>query len=744
MKNGYRHLKLRLLAIVCIILFFPAFSQTPKLDSLKKALEIQTTEDTIRANTLILLGRAYLTETNDIQKVHECAVRLLSLSGKLNYKKGFGYAYLNIGNYNARSGNYEQALYYYSKALNFLEAIDDKLGIGSCYQNMGYVKSALSDFPAAIQYGIKGTKITVEAGNKQASANGYTNIGVAYFQLGNYLEALTNFYKALYLREEINDKLGTASAFDNIGCVLYEQGKYKEALTYQYNALKIRKEKGDKSGIAFAYNSIANIYTKQKNYKEALTCLFQSIDIRNEIEDKEGIAISYTDIGNNYFEQHKINEALSFYLKGLHQSTEIGNKVIMVNTSNGIGSAYEVNGDFALANKYYESSLTLAIEIKYKQGVRDAYKNLTSINEKLQNYSKALIYSRLFNNLKDTLMSEGSVKQTAELNTRYETEKKEKEILLLTKDQLLKDKTLKEQRFVRIGLIIGLGLLLALSFLLFNRYRFKQKANLILEKQKEEIQQKNILITDSIDYAKTIQEAILPDNEKLSAFFPEYFILYRPKAIVSGDFYWIGKKGDKIICAVADCTGHGVPGAFMSLLGHNILENVIQRDTSISPGSILTALNEEILNRFSKGKERKTVKHGMDIAIISIDSAKQQVEYAGAENSLYHVRRSILTEIKADKQSTGIVSRNGDKVTYKNNALDLNTDDMLYLFTDGFADQKGGIDKRKFYYQPFKELLISIHTLPPEEQKNKLDEAITNWMQATEQIDDILVMGIRY
>ena len=335
------------------------------------------------------------------------------------------------------------------------------------------------------------------------------------------------------------------------------------------------------------------------------------------------------------------------------------------------------------------------------------------------------------------------MKQISELNTRYGTEKKEKEILLLTKDKQLKDKSLKEQRLVRTGLIIGLVAFLLLSSLLFNRYRYKQRANLLLEKQKEIIEQKSIQITDSIDYAKTIQEAILPDDEKLNALFSEHFILYKPKAIVSGDFYWVAKKGNKIICAVADCTGHGVPGAFMSLLGHNMLENVIQHDNALNPGEILTALNEEIVTRFSKSKERETVMHGMDIALISIDYKTRILEYAGAKNALYIVRNSELIEIKADKNSTGFVGKDHSKVNFLNNSVSLQKGDMLYMFSDGFPDQKGGVAKKKFFYQPFKDLLISIHELPPAEQKQRLDAVMVDWIGEGEQIDDILVMGIR-
>ena len=219
--------------------------------------------------------------------------------------------------------------------------------------------------------------------------------------------------------------------------------------------------------------------------------------------------------------------------------------------------------------------------------------------------------------------------------------------------------------------------------------------------------------------------------------------MYKPKATVSGDFYWVGKQDGKIICAVADCTGHGVPGAFMSLLGHNILENVIQQESSIDPAAILTALNKEIVMRFSKGSRQETVKHGMDIAIISLDVKNKVLEYAGARNSLYVVRKNQLTEIKADKQSTGIAFKDEREVTYTNHMYELQKDDMLFLFSDGFPDQKGGPDKKKFYYQPFKDLLVEISELPVDEQQLRLDETIIKWMGTGEQIDDILIMGIR-
>jgi serine phosphatase RsbU (regulator of sigma subunit) len=742
MNNNRTILTISLIFIGMVYSSF-VYAQTPKIDSLKNVLKTNTLEDTTKANTMIALCQAYLIDTKYNGKIQAITARLINLSQKLNYKKGIAYGFLNLGIVDFGEQKYEHALLNYCRALSLMEEIRNKRGISFCLQNIGYTKLYQGKYEEAIQYTLKGAKIKEEIGEKKRAANGYSIIGSAYANLGNYLQATNYFLKSLQLSEEMDDSVGISSAYLNIAGILYEQHKYEAALNYNEKALKIEMPFEERKTQGIIYGNIANIYSAQKKYQKALMHNLKSIQIAEEVNDIQGINTGCINIGNTYVAQHKFKEALPYFLKALRSSIELGDKEIMINSYNGLGNCYEQIGNYEGALKQYSQALQLSKEIKLKIGVRDAYNNLSSINEKHGNFVQALAYNKLFSGVKDSILNEASLKQTAELNTRYETDKKEKEILLLTKDQQLKDKTLKEQRLVRIGLIIGLGLFLALSFVLFNRYRFKQKANLILEKQKREIHKKNMLITDSIDYAKTIQEAILPDKEKLNALLPEHFILYKPKAIVSGDFYWIGKKDGKIICAVADCTGHGVPGAFMSLLGHNILENVIQQENTVDPGSILTALNEEIVNRFSKGTERETVKHGMDIAIISIDKDNGQLQYAGAKNSLYLVRSNTLIEIKADRQSTGIVSKDHTAVQYTNHNETLKKDDVVYMFSDGFPDQKGGPDKKKFFYQQFKDLLVSIHHLSLEEQHQQLNTIIVNWIGDGEQVDDILVMGIR-
>jgi serine phosphatase RsbU (regulator of sigma subunit) len=266
-----------------------------------------------------------------------------------------------------------------------------------------------------------------------------------------------------------------------------------------------------------------------------------------------------------------------------------------------------------------------------------------------------------------------------------------------------------------------------------------------LANQKKEIEQKNVFITDSIDYAKTIQESLQPTTQETEQLFPQSFIFSKPKAIVSGDFFWLGKLlNGQQLCAVVDCTGHGVPGAFMSLLGYNILENAVNKQSVNSSAGILGELNKELIARLSKDQSTETMKHGMDISIISIDRTNNNLEFAGAHNSIYIVREEQLIELKGDKVGIGFVNDQQAGI-YRNQQIELKAGDMIYLFTDGFPDQIGGPNRKKFYYKPFKELLLSISAMPLELQKVKLNEVHVNWMDGKrDQTDDILIMGIRY
>lgn len=736
------------IALLQYFLFLqPIFSKaqsTPHIDSLLRVLPIME-EDTAKANVFVDLARAYLYELHNMEKVNEYAHQGLELSQKLNFKKGIGLCYLNKGIYFWSTGDYKTALYHYRKALKITLDIGNKRGSSSCYLNIGQIYVEQGNYKEAEKYMLNGIKQKEEIGDKRGLSSGYNNLGNLYQYQGEYAKALQNHLKALKLREEMKDKVGISMSFNNIGLVFMSQDKPDEALNYYKKGAKIQEEMDDKLGLGNIYNNIGNIYGDRKDYKEALIYHLKSLKVREAVKDKQGMALSYNNIGNTYLLLKNINAAIHYQLKGLKICLHIGDKKAMINAYIGVGNLYTELSKYDTALKNYDTALVIAKELNFREGILQIYDSYATLAAKTKDFKRAVLYTKLLHNLKDSLLNKENFKQITELNTKYETDKKEKEILLLTKDQILTEKILKEQRLIRWGLTGGVGLLFVSVFSIYRRYRFKQKAHLILEKQKHEIEQKNILITDSIDYAKKIQELILPGQAKVHQLFPESFILYKPKSTVSGDFYWMRQIGSQLICAVTDCTGHGVPGAFMSLLGFNMLENVVKKNKITKPSKILDALNKEVVTRLAQSSENiDDIKHGMDIALIAIDTQTHQLQYSGAHNPIYIIRDGELIEIKGNRMTIGFDNKD-NSILYSNQTTGLKKGDMIYLFTDGFPDQIGGPKRKKFYYSPFRELLRSLSSLSLETQRKKLEEAHLKWINGRyEQTDDILVMGIRY
>lgn len=700
-------------------IYFPVSSQntTPKIDSLLKLVATMK-PDTAKANALHEISRAYLFDLHDLANVEKYADLELILSQKLNYEKGIAYSLLNKGIYYWSTGEYNTALYHYKKSLKLMIHSGIKRGESSCYLNIGQVYVDQGNYKEGAEYLLKGVNIKKEIGDLRGVSTGYNNLGNVYQYQSMYAEALKYHLMSLKIKEELKDNVGISMSYNNIGLVFNSQGKWDDALNYYKKAADIQESMNDIGGLGNVYDNIGNIYNVKKNYQEALKYQLKSLKARLQTDDKQGIGGSYNNIGESYRLLGKYDLALPYAIKALATTTQIGEKKGIANAYNGLGRTYELKKDFKNAILNYEHSLNVSRELNYKEGVLNSLENLASTYTSAKEFDKALKYRHLSHDLRDSLLNKDNFKQVSELNTKYETDKKEKAIQLLTKDQILAEKTMKEQRILRWGLIVGLSLLFIAVFSMYRRYRFKQKANLILEKQKQEIEQQNALIIDSIDYAKNIQELILPDENKVQQLFPQSFILYKPKSVVSGDFYWMRQVGSKLICAVTDCTGHGVPGAFMSLLGSNMLENVVQKNNVVQPSKILDALNKEVVSRLASNENLDDIKHGMDIAIISIDKATNQLQYSGAHNPIYIVRGDELIEIKADNMTIGFDNKQ-NSILYTNKTTELHKGDMIYLFTDGFPDQIGGPKRKKFFYGPFRKLLSSVSIMDPQTQLKK-------------------------
>lgn len=304
--------------------------------------------------------------------------------------------------------------------------------------------------------------------------------------------------------------------------------------------------------------------------------------------------------------------------------------------------------------------------------------------------------------------------------------------------------------FYALEVLLGIGLIYA--FVKFRTRKLQHDKRVLEQKvkertleiarQRDHIAEINREITDSILYAQRIQAAVLPDQETIRSLFSDFFILFKPRDIVSGDFYWFSKKGSKIIAVAADCTGHGVPGAFMSMLGVSLLNEIIAEcETTFTAADILNKLREYIKYTLSQTGKKDEAKDGMDMALCVIDSATREAQFAGAYNPLWHVTLHEMVVYKADKMPIGIHIANEYRFT--NNAFKVNDGDVLYMFSDGYADQFGGLENKKFKSGAFRDLVLEIHDKTMEEQKEILDRRIEEWKGDGPQIDDIMVMGIR-
>ena len=347
---------------------------------------------------------------------------------------------------------------------------------------------------------------------------------------------------------------------------------------------------------------------------------------------------------------------------------------------------------------------------------------------------------------------------------QYEFDKKDAVAKLeQNKKDLAQAEQNKRQRYVIFSVITGLILVMVFSFFLYRRFKITQKQKAVIELQKNHAEEQREIITtqkhlvdekqkeivDSINYAKRIQQALLKEEEHVSEHLPKHFVLFKPKDIVSGDFYWALEKQGYWYLAVADCTGHGVPGAFMSMLGIAFLNEINAGEKLLSTSEILDQLREKVMKELNQTGADRDSKDGMDISLARIELTPLsfgegqgvRLQWSGANNAMYHFTNGILKETKADKQPIGYHPMMNP---FTEHNFTLQKGESIFLFTDGYADQFGGSKKKKFLYKRFEEMLQANATLSMEEQKNALNKAFDDWKGADmEQIDDVCVIGVR-
>jgi len=723
------------------------FAQKQQIDSIRKVLgkyekQINHKSDTNYLNLLNEL--AYKLYTINPDTTILLGQQSLALCQKVGYQTGAAEAMRNIGISYYIKGDYNQALSYYFDALKIAQKVGYKKGIGRLYNNIASIYSNQGKYPEALENHLKALKIREEIGDKQGIAASLNNIASVYSNQGKYAEALEIHWKSLKQKEEIGDKQGIAYSLSNIASVYANQLKYNEALETHLKALKIREEIGDKQGIAWSLNSVAGIYSNQGKNKESLDYYFKASKIQEEIGDKQGLATASQGLGNSYLALKQYDKALTYELKGLQIAQEMGHKELI-------------------------------------SGCNDA---LSKIYEALGEGMKALYHHRQFKIYADSINNLEVENKTSELAAQYEYDKKET-ILKAEQAQkeILHQQQLQQQNYVLYGFI---GLLIAVSvvaYLLFLNQQKEKKAKLIsieknneilqkseeinqqkeelsqtldiLETQRNELQQKNKDTTDSINYAQRIQQAILPFPERIAEGLgaDNFFVLYKPRNIISGDFYFYEQIEEKTVIAVVDCVGHGVPGAFMSMIGNQILTEIIIKNRQFSPDKILTSLHHEV-RRTLRQDVNTDSRDGMDVAIIVITKNLENknttlIEYAGAMSPLFLVHNGEFKEIKADRKVIGgqQYKEETERIFIKHSInLEIGKQaTTFYLCTDGFQDQFGGKQSKKFMVKRFRELLFSISDKTMVAQRALLDSTISQWKEEglEKQTDDITIVGLK-
>lgn len=580
------------------------------------------------------------------------------------------------------------------------------------------------------------------------------NMGLVQVDYGNYKEALENFQFSLQIGEYFQDSVKQGNALNNIGMIYKHLHQPSKALSFYEKSMNYSMK--DAYAYGTYYNNIGICYFEMNEPDKALECYKKSLVYADSCKDYGGKGNTLANIGLIFIKQQQFDSAI-FYLDYAIETYQIvDDKNGLAFANKNIGDSYFELGDYQRSLEYCKKAYQLADESKSLLAQKESCLCLYKSNKKLGKINDALHFHEQFIVIKDSLESTAKNEEILQLDFEFNLERQRLHDSLQFANenhlqQVKYESTLEKKQITQYILFAGIGISLFIGVLMFRGYLRKKRDHEIIAIQKNEVEtqkhiveEKNKEITDSINYAKRIQQAILPSNEILADTFNSSFVIYLPKDIVAGDFYWLERNQSYVFFAVADCTGHGVPGAIVSVVCHNALNRAVNEFKLTDPGNILDKTRELVVQTFEKEnyqKTKDTIRDGMDISLCVFDREKNKLYYSGANNALYLIRKNNLTEFNPDKQPIG---RYADEKPFNTHTIDLQSGDLVYLYTDGFADQFGGPDGKKFKYKQLKELLINNANLSLADQAAVLKDKFEKWKGNLEQVDDVCLMGIKF
>ncbi len=642
--------------------------------------------------------------------------------------------------------------------------------------NLGNVLSTSDSVMAGLRYIETALKMAEQKNNPKLIAFSHLTLATTHQRLGNPAEALKNYRLASQLFEKLKIFNQHIHCLQCIGKMHEIQLNYDRALQYYQEALDKASKKNITTQISFAYNNIGNVYFYKKAYPKAIAYQLKGIDIRKKY-DSTSIQYSYHDLASIYNDMGKKDSAV-YYLQKAHQTAQKYNDIQFIALGAiSFAAALDSAGRHKEALDIAEKGLEIAQKLGIKSSISDLTRYLAASYTLDNQPAKAIQMYEMHTTYRDSLATEERTREIAKLETNHEIERHAQEAQKVRAEQ-------QQQRYWLIATSVGIILLLGVAVALVKLNNDRRKANLDLQEKNEEINQqkeeltiiaenletanqeinqkneeltiiaenletanqeinqKNEDVTASISYASRIQQAILPTLDELKRGFTEVFVLFCPRDVVSGDFYFFSMVGKEHIFAVADCTGHGVPGALMSMVGNELLHEIVDRKHFTVPAEILTALHKGV--RQALKQHETDNRDGMDIAIINHNAAQNTLQFAGAKNPIVYIQNNELKYIKGNALTIGGEQREQERV-FDNHTLPTQDITWVYMFSDGFQDQFGGAQNKKYTITKLRELLGNISIQTPEYQHKALLSAFQNWRtEAREkQIDDVLVAGVR-
>lgn len=724
LKQGLRHFPMHIhgftsllktwLPVPIIFIFAcPSLVLSQNTDSLLRALK--TAPDTQKVNIYLRLADEYSSASKYDEA--ENYFRFAEKSAADLKQKEFSFrAALRYSWFFYRRGDFPKSIHKTEEALAIATANKNAEEQAEAINLIGMNKGRLGNFRQALEYYQQALPVFEKSGNAKMLGMVYTNIAGVYFDQVDYAMAIDYFKKALELAKKRNNKKLVGSTLNNIAAALQNLQKYEEAKDYYLQAVQLNKESHNMGNLAYNYMNLAAIELEEKNLQGALQYNKMAGEIFRREGDKYSIVQILSQEADLDLAMGKKQQAIATLEKAIQIADSTGSPLLAERTLRALAGAYSASGDFRKATLTYERYIETKDSI-----INNEVRNAVTKNQMQYEFDKQLLADSL---------------QAAAKENFYKQE-------IATRE--------KEAGMQRMLFFISIGafaLMLGLAVVIYRSNRASKKAGRIIARQKEEVEQqklfleiKNKEILDSITYAKSIQEAILPNEKMMRDILKEYFILFRPRDIVSGDFYWAIEKNNKTFIAVADCTGHGVPGAFMSMLGVSLLNEIVMERGVEDPASIMEILRARVIQALKQEESGNRNKDGMDISLCRIDRSSNTITFCSAVLKVLFWSQGELKIIKGDKQPIGL--HGGNTLRYTNHSFDYRRGDVVYMMSDGFADQFGGSGGKKFKFRPLYELLRNHCSLAITEQKTKIASAFEAWKSGHEQVDDVCVIGVQ-